>query len=394
MRPSVPILLAALTVASCSPEAIEDGATAVRPTTNREAIHGEDGRTLAVLAGKTLYLSGVQPADVSVPIAGQTASAMERLGQTLGLRGLDYSHVVSCHVHLADMDHYADMNSVYGSFFDEGGYPARTTLEVPGLPDGAGILLMCIAYSDPSEIEVVRPPATEIPSAMGPYSPAVRAGRTIYLSGQGGRNPTSGELAESTADQAKQTLRTIGAILGAAGLTFDNTALASSYFPPSSDPEAIDGAYEDIFDPGGAPSRANVPLSRLPGDIAVEITFVAVDDNYVTRLFMHDQAPTAISSPASLTGGVVYTSAFPGRGETFREQVLHALQTQESALELALMDLSKIVRVTAYLSSMDDLEQLRTVLSEALSGLTPALTAIQARNPANSAVSLEVIAVQ
>ena len=394
MRPSSPILLAALTLAACSPEATEDGGTSVRPTTEREAIRDADGHTLAVLAGKTLYLSGVAPSDVSAPIADQTTSAMSRLGQTLGRAGLDYSHVVSCHVHLADMDHYADMNSVYGSFFDEGSYPARTTLEVPALPEGAGILLMCVAYSDPSEIEVVRPPATEIPPAMGPYSPAVRAGRTIYLSGQGGRNPTTGELADSTAEQAEQTLRTIGTILGAAGLAYDNTVLASSYFPPDSEAAAIDGAYEDIFDPGGAPSRANVALSRLPGDIAVEITFVAVDDNYVTRLFMHDQVPSAISSPASLSGGVVYTASVAGQGESFEEQVLHTLQTQESALELALMGLSNVVRVTAYLSAMDDLEELRAVLSEAFPGPAPALTTIQARNPAESDVSLELIAVQ
>ena len=319
---------------------------------------------------------------------------MGRLGQTLEQAGLDYSHVVSCHVHLADMDHYSDMNSVYGGFFEEGGYPARTTLEVPGLPEGAGILLMCVAYSDASEIEVVRPPATEIPPAMGPYSPAVRAGRTIYLSGQGGRNPTTGELADSTSEQAEQTLRTIGTILGAAGLAYDNTVLASSYFPPASEAGAIDSAYEDIFDPGGAPSRANVALSRLPGDIAVEITFVAVDDDYVTRLFMHNQVPSAISSPASLSGEVVYTSSFAGRGESFEEQVLHALKTQESALELALMGLSNVVRVTAYLSSMDDLEELRAVLSKAFPGPAPALTATQARNPAESDVSLEMIAVR
>ena len=297
MRPSVPILLAALICAACSPDATEDAGTPVRSTTEREAIRDEDGRTLAVLAGKTLYLSGVQPSDVSAPIAGQTTAAMGRLGQTLERAGLDYSHVVSCHVHLADMDHYSDMNSVYGSFFDEGGYPARTTLEVAGLPEGAGILLMCIAYSDATEIEVVRPPETEIPPAMGPYSPAVRAGRTIYLSGQGGRNPTTGELADSTSEQAEQTLRTIGTILEAAGLAYDNTVLANSYFPPASEAGAIDSAYEDIFDPGGAPSRANVALSRLPGDIAVEITFVAVNDNYVTRLFMHNQVPVGDFQP-------------------------------------------------------------------------------------------------
>lgn len=386
--------MAVLTGTACSPWTTDDVGDSARATIERDTIRDENGRTLAVLVGKTFYLSAVQPSDADASIADQTTSAMDRLGEILSMTDLDYSHVVSCHVHLSDMENYADMNSVYGSYFAEGGYPARTTLEVPGMPGGAGILLMCVAYEDFAEIEVVRPPASEIPPAMGPYSPAVRAGRTVYLSGQGGRNPSTGEIAESAEEQADQTLQTIGTILAAAGLTYDNTVLASSYLPPSSSSEAVDSAYENRFDPGGAPSRANVALSRLPGDIAVEITFVAVDDNYVTRLFMHDQPPTSIASPASLSGGVVYTSAIPGRGETFRDQVLDALETQASALRLALMDTSNVVRITAYLNSMGNLDELRSVLSEALPGEMPALTVIQTRNPADSGVSLEVIAVQ
>ncbi len=394
VRFSVAILSAVLAGIGCSPSTTEDIGSLAPATSERETIRDDNGRTLAVLAGKTLYLSAVQPIDAAASIADQTTSSMDRLGETLSKAGLDYSHVVSCHVHLSDMENYADMNSVYGSYFAEGGYPARTTVEMPGLPEGAGILLMCVAYGDSSEIEVVRPPASEIPPAMGPYSSAVRAGRTVYLSGQGGRNPATGEIAQSAEEQAEQTLQTIGTILGAAGLAYENTVLANSYLPPTSTSEAIDSAYENRFDPGGAPSRSNVALSRLPGDIAVEITFVAVDDNYLTRLFMHDQAPTAVSSPASLSGGVIYTSAMPGKGETFRDQVLDALETQDSALQLALMDLSNVVRMTAYIGSMSDLEELRTVLSEALPGTLPALTAVQTRHAADSGVSLEVIAVQ
>ena len=381
-------------LSACSPPADEQDIGSALPVSPREAFRAGSGRILAVLSDKTLYLSAVGPSDAQASITDQTKSAMDQLGETLRMASLDYAQVVSCHVHLADMENYADMNATYGSYFPEGGYPARTTLELPGLPGGAGVLLMCVAYADPSEIEVVRPPADEIPPAMGPYSPAVRAGRTLYLSGQGGRNPATGELADSAEEQAQQTLRTIGTILGAAGLTYDNTVLASSYLPPSTEEPTVDGAFETIFSPGGAPSRASVALSRLPGDIAVEITFVAVDDNYVNRLFMHDQAPTAVSSPASLSGGVVYTSAMPGRGETFREQVLDALQTQATALQLASMDLPHIVRMTAYLSDLASLDELTELLSESFPETPPALTVVQTRNPSHSQVILETIAVQ
>ena len=365
-----------------------------QPETPRQSFRDANGRTVALMAGQTLYLSAVSPEDAEAPVADQTGSAMDRLGEILGMAGLDYGHVVSCHVHLSDMDDYAEMNFVYGSYFSEGGYPARTTLEVPGVPEGAGVLLMCVAYADVSEIEVIRPPEDRIPAAMGPYSPAVRAGKAVYLSGQGGRDPATGELSETSGGQAERTLATIGIILDAAGLDFDNAVLAGTYSSASAEQGEIDSALEGVFSPGAAPSRANVILSRLPGDIAVEITIIAVDDSYVTRLFMHDQPPTAASSPASLSGGVAYMSAMPGSGATFREQFLGALKLHESALGLALMQLPDVVRITAYLSDLADLEELRSLVSETFPESEPAVTAIQAHNPDGVAVVLETIAVQ
>ena len=394
MKPVLPVIVAGILACSaCSPDT-EPVAETSPPETPRQSFRDANGRTVALMAGQTLYLSAMSPEDAGAPIADQTGSAMDRLGKILAMAGLEYRHVVSCHVHLSDMDNYADMNSVYGSYFPAGGYPARTTLEVPGLPEGAAVLLMCMAYADASEIEVIRPPEDRIPAAMGPYSPAVRAGNTFYLSGQGGRDPATGELAETAGGQAERTLATIGIILDAAGLDFDNAVLAATYSPASAEQDAIDSALAGVFSPGAAPSRANVILSRLPGDIAVEITVIAVDDSYVTRLFIHDQPPTASSSPASLSGGVAYMSAMPGSGATFREQFLGALQLHESALGLALMQLPDVVRITAYLSDLGDLQELRSLVSEAFPESEPALTAFQAHTPDGAAVVLETIAVQ
>lgn len=347
-----------------------------------------------MLSDSTLYLSAVSPADPTAPIADQTHSAMRRLGEILGMAGLDYAQVVSCHVQLSDMEDYAAMNEVYGSYFPEGGYPARTTLEFPGLPGGTGVLLTCIAYAEASEIEVIRPPEDKIPAAMGPYSPAVRAGRTVYLSGQGGRNPATGELGETADEQARQTLQNIGTILEAAGLSYDNTVLASSYLPQASDLAVNDSAFESIFSVGGAPSRADVVLSALPGGIAVEITFIAVDDNYVTRLFMHDQAPTALSSPISQSGTTAYTSDMPGSGANFREQFLHALDASTAALRLGSSGLANVVRVNAYLSDLANLDETAALIAEAFPEQAPAVSVVQAHLAEPAMVSLEMIAVQ
>ncbi len=394
MRCSTVAIAVLATGLACSNATEESSAGLESDVSPREFLQDDDGNTVAVKVGETLFLSGVTPADRDAVIANQTRSAMERLGQVLGMAGLDYSHVVSCHVNLSDMDNYAEMNAIYGSFYEEGRYPARTTVEMPGLPDGAGLLLICVAFTDPAGISVIRPSSDQIPAAMGPYSSAVRAGSTVYLSGQGGRDPKTGEISDTASGQAVQTLHTIGVILEAAGLTYENVVLANSYFPPSTESSDVSGEFETIFAAGGAPSHSNVPLARLPGDIAVEITFVAVDDNYVTRLFMHDQEPTAVSSPVSLSGGTAFTSAMTGSGDSFRDQVLRAVDNQETALQRASMGLPNVARVVAYLSDISRIGELRSVLAERFPDGLPALAAVQTRQAADFQVALEMIGVQ
>lgn len=388
----LPALLVILLWAGCSAPPEDAGSIGAAPESPRQVFRDENGTVLGLQVGETLYLSATGPEDPQGPIDAQTRSAMERMGETLGKAGLDYSHVVSCHVHLSDMDNYADMNSVYGSFYEESRYPARTTLELPGLPQDAGVLLMCIAYADSTEISVITPPAEEIPPAMGPYSPAVRAGSTVYLSGQGGRNPMTGELPPAAADQAENTIETIGTILEAAGLTFDNALLSSTYVPPSTNQTDVDAVLAASFTPGGAPSGARVGLSRLPSDIAVEITFIAADDNYITRLFTHNEPPNPVSSPASLSGNAVYTSAMSGVGATFEEQFEAALAKHSTALGHALMDLTHVVRVIAYLADLEDLQELRSLVSSKFPSSEPALVAVEVRHPEGTDVALEMIA--
>ena len=389
----IPAILLALS-AACSPPGEGPAEVPSLEVSGREVLRSESGATQGVLARETLYLSGIVPPDTSATVAEQTRSAMELMGQTLGKTDMGYGHVVSCHVHLSDMDNYAEMNAVYGSFFEEGSYPARTTVEMPGIPDQAAVLLMCVAYADRAAISVVRPAKGETPPAMGPYSPAVRAGPTLYLSGQGGRDPQSGELADSTLGQTTRTMETVGAILGAGGLSRENAVWVGSYVPPPGSEADVTGVFEDLFGPGGAPSRTPVSLSRLPGDILVEITLVAVEDDYMTRLFMHDQVPTAGSSPASLSGGRLYTSSMTSEGETFRDQALGALRSQESLLELASMDWRHTVRLTAFLGDLAMREEFLAIVDEELPDPLPALSILQARHPKGTQIALDAIAVQ
>ena len=139
---------------------------------NRKFIYPKEfaaGRpyTPGVLAGETLYISGQvgkDPQTGAQPegIAEQTRMAMKNVGSVLHAAGMDFGNVVTCHVQLTDMGKYKEMNEVYASFFGPDHYPARTTLEFPGLPGGANIEVTCIAYGDKSKISLVVPPAGSI----------------------------------------------------------------------------------------------------------------------------------------------------------------------------------------------------------------------------------------
>lgn len=403
-------LLFGLCLAACSGDAPEAEAPAAPaapvkaartffyPDTFREGLPFSPG----VMVDGTLWIAGMvgsDPAtgDKPADIAAQTRRAMSNIGLVLEDAGLTYSNLVSCHVQLTDMDDYQAMNAEYGSFFEEGKYPARTTLEMPALVGGAEIEISCIAHANADEIAYVRPDSEIIPPAMGPYSPAVRGGKLLYLSGQGGRNPQTGEVAADVADQTRQTMETIGHILAAADLSYDNAVFTNVYYLGPENRSTVDGAYMERFEPGAAPSRGAFCLSRLPGTISTEITFVAADDDYITRLYPADADASATESPASLTQGIAYVSAASAPGETVEEQVRGILEKQKARLALAEMSLANVVNANVYLADVADFEAMNAVFREYFAEGPPARTTVGVREEGDRAgvkVEMAFIAVE
>jgi len=104
----------------------------------------------AVRSGGLLFLSGQIPLD---PVSGQmvqgdvqaaTRRVMDNLGALLASAGLSYASVVRTTIFLADMNDFAAVNEVYGSYFSEP-YPARATVQVAALPKGARVEIDAIA---------------------------------------------------------------------------------------------------------------------------------------------------------------------------------------------------------------------------------------------------------
>ena len=201
---AVVLLLAATAVAQQAPprpapprqvtaEQAPSTAPAVRRTITPAGAPTGRPYSPGVMVGQTLYVSGTglpgtgaTPASMDV----QARQAIDGVGAVLKAAGLGFEHLVKCNVYLANMDDYAAMNAAYASYFTDR-VPARTTVQAAALPSNAGIEVSCIAYADLAGISVVHPPAGSLPTPLGPYSPAVWAGDTLYLSGMGGQDPAT-----------------------------------------------------------------------------------------------------------------------------------------------------------------------------------------------------------
>ncbi len=114
------------------------------------------------------------------------------------------------------------------------------------------------------------------PGAVGPYSQAVKAGDTVWVSGQVALDPQSGELvSEDVAEQARQVLQNLAAILDAAGSGMHQVIRTTVYLTDMNDFASVNAVYAEAFrEP--FPARACVEVSRLPKDVRVEIDAIAL----------------------------------------------------------------------------------------------------------------------
>jgi 2-iminobutanoate/2-iminopropanoate deaminase len=115
--------------------------------------------------------------------------------------------------------------------------------------------------------------AADVPPPKGPYSPAVRAGDFVYVSGQVPRDPITGELAgDDVATQTRQTLSNLQRVLEQAGARLADVVSVTVYLARADDWDAMNGAYVKMFHQP-YPSRTTVG-AELRG-ILVEISAVA-----------------------------------------------------------------------------------------------------------------------
>ena len=114
------------------------------------------------------------------------------------------------------------------------------------------------------------------PKAIGPYSQAIEANGTLYISGQIPLDPQTMEFVSDEIEaQTHQCLKNIQAILTEAGYTLENVVQCGIFLADMNDFSAVNAVYGEYFS-AHKPARACVQVARLPRDAKIEIEAIAV----------------------------------------------------------------------------------------------------------------------
>ena len=113
------------------------------------------------------------------------------------------------------------------------------------------------------------------PAAIGPYSQAVICGNMVFTSGQIPINPATGAVEAQTIEaQTEQVMKNLGAVLEAAGSSFEKTVKTTCFLADINDFAAFNGVYAQYFTT--KPARSCVAVKDLPKGVKVEVEVIAV----------------------------------------------------------------------------------------------------------------------
>jgi 2-iminobutanoate/2-iminopropanoate deaminase len=116
----------------------------------------------------------------------------------------------------------------------------------------------------------------EAPTPIGPYSQAVLAGNTLYVSGNIALDPVTGEMInENITEETHAVMKNMEAILRGAGFSFQDVVKCTIFVKDMGQFGTINEAYSQYFKTN-PPARETVEVSRLPKDFNIEISCIAV----------------------------------------------------------------------------------------------------------------------
>jgi reactive intermediate/imine deaminase len=261
----IPPARAVLGVAGLPDPPVEINAVAVRDLSERRAVSPPDYKSSepfspGILTHDRLFVSAmpatVSAANQSDDPAAQVDFALDRMKAVTEAAGLDLAHMVFVNPYLTASFPARVMNQHYASRFEFGNTPARATIEVSSLPNGAQIEYTGVAVRDLKQRLAVRPKNMP-PSPTA--SPCVFAGDTLYCSAKSGFIPGAhgGVYASTTAVQLRQTMRNQMDNLEEANMDFCQVVSTNVYLDNIADTQAFDEVYAKYFR-GALPARTTI----------------------------------------------------------------------------------------------------------------------------------------
>ncbi len=268
--PKIPPARAVLGVAALPEPPIEINAVAVRSLSGIRAVYPpgyKSGEPFSpgILTHDRLFVSAMPGTAAADDPTAQVDFALDRMKAVVDAAGLDLSHMVFVNPYLTAQFPMRIMNQHYASRFEFGNTPARATIEVTSLPNGAQIEYTGVAVRDLKQRRAVRP-RNMPPSPTA--SPCVFAADTLYCSAKSGfvPGPNEGVYGSTTALQLRQTMRNLLDNLEKADMDFCQVVATNVYLDDLADMRAFDEVYVKYF--RDLPARTTVqqiaPADRSP----------------------------------------------------------------------------------------------------------------------------------
>ncbi|NOT26518.1 MAG: hypothetical protein HOP16_10500 [Acidobacteria bacterium] len=268
-----------------SPEALVEFSVTAIPTGGERVVVQPAGwlkppgpYSYGIKTGNTLFLAGLVSRNASdnTNVTGdmmvQTKTVMTMAGSILEAAGMSLADVVSSRVFISDSAAFQTMNNEYRTYFPSSP-PARATVKASLPSEDYLIELAMIAVKDPQRKQIVPPNADGTPGRAGAnLSPAILAGRRLYVAGMTGNTATNkGDVKAQT----EEVLVRLGRALTAAGYTWTDVVEATAFLTDMTRMAEMDVAYKAVF-PKDFPVRFTIGTPLMGADGLVEIMLTAV----------------------------------------------------------------------------------------------------------------------
>lgn len=310
-----------------------------------------------------IYLAGAignEPgvAAVEGDDATQTRKTLANLQSVLDAAGIPASRLVSTTVYLSEGGRYAAVGRELRGHAEQAGEvpPTRTVVEADIAIPNATLEMSAIAAADGVAVKAITPEGW--PKPTNGYSWGVLAGDSLFLSGQGGIDPTTGRGSTGAGDQTRQALENIDTVVRAAGLTRGDLVGCRVYLADARDFGTLNEQWRAFFADVVPPTRATVRARSLSPTIRVQIQCQAARGASRRVVAAPGTDPSATPfSPAIEVGDRLYLSGFVGRGADgfaagVAAQTGVVLDRLEATLAAAGLGFDDVVDATVILSDI------------------------------------------